>query len=541
MKLTIEPSTPLMPSFSVEVESTETIRQLLKTIAKKTGVPRAYLVLWKTLPALSETKATTFRSEKFRIDYQVTPECPLHVPEPVDIYDIPARIKYQEEQLRQIEKCRRKWQQQTLEQVGVKNGDILQLAVRPLRGDHIHYVVAFYVDQEFFVNGTKQNRSVPLNFTATLPAHSSAKDGKKCKESSSSSSSFSSCTSAVEKSKHKEKKGEKKERKITKIETKEEKKEERKIIKIETKEVGPKPLSILLDREPISFIYEGRHIKQVFPHFGLHGGKEENWFSMGLSHLHPGTSWQWFHETEGLGCNIDAFLEQVNTWIWERNSQRYPSHGPLSPIITGDVVIDFPLEAQFRDGRKLLSHFAERQSQGIGDPPVPGNGPFAWNTAEYAENRILIGNTAEKHWKMYYYSNFVDNEPSIVTEHNFGRTWLGENLGLIIFSYERRDKREQPDRSLILDRILYMANIVTKAQVPHLYQPYIDETDIATRQSMDNIPWNESSALILGFDGTYYPGENYRPLEVWKKSWLWPYIFGPKSKTERTKILKLDL
>ena len=248
----------------------------------------------------------------------------------------------------------------------------------------------------------------------------------------------------------------------------------------------------------------------------------------GFIDLHPGTSWQWFHETEGLGCNVDAFLEQIGVWIWEKNSQRYPFHGPLGPILHQEVVFDFPLEAQFRDGRKLLSHFGEPQVEGVGDPPVPGNGPYAWNSGEYAENRILVGNTADKHWKMYYYSSLVDNEPSTVTEHNFGRTWLGENLGVIIFSYERRDRKEQPDRSLILDRILYLANIVTKAQVPHLYQPYIDETDIATRESMDNIPYNVSSSLILGFDGTYYPQPNFRPLEVWKKSWLWPSHLRPQ-------------
>ena len=189
-KLTIEPSTPLMPNFSVEAEPTETIRQLLKTIAGKVGVPRDYLALWKTLPALSAaTKATTFRSEKYRIDYQVTPDCPLHGTAPVDIYDIPARIRYQEEQLRQIEKCRRKWQRQTLEQVGVKNGEVLQLAVRPLKGDHIHYVVAFYVDQEFFVNETKHHKSVPLNLTLAIPSSASAKKSKKCGSLSSSYSS----------------------------------------------------------------------------------------------------------------------------------------------------------------------------------------------------------------------------------------------------------------------------------------------------------------------------------------------------------------
>lgn len=83
-----------------------------------------------------------------------------------------------------------------------------------------------------------------------------------------------------------------------------------------------------------------------------------NWFSRGLAHLHPGTSWSWFRETEGLGANLDNFLEQVGTWIWEKNSMRYPSHGPFEHILNDqEVIIDFPLEAQFRDGRTLKSRF----------------------------------------------------------------------------------------------------------------------------------------------------------------------------------------
>ena len=141
---------------------------------------------------------------------------------------------------------------------------------------------------------------------------------------------------------------------------------------------------------------------------------------------------------------------------------------------------------------------------------------------------------------MYYYSYFSQNKPSFVTEENFGRTWLNENLSTIIFSYERRDNTFQPCRKLILDRFLYMANIVT-SNCPRLYQPYLDETDISEHKGMDSIPYNVSSNLVLGFDGTYYPMPNYkeRSLSDWKKSWIWKYIV--ERDTRQVAKWKLDL
>ena len=52
------------------------------------------------------------------------------------------------------------------------------------------------------------------------------------------------------------------------------------------------------------------HITTTHPHFGMHAG-QAYWFGDGLIHSHPGTSWQWFHHTEGLGATLGAFLEQT--------------------------------------------------------------------------------------------------------------------------------------------------------------------------------------------------------------------------------------
>ena len=60
------------------------------------------------------------------------------------------------------------------------------------------------------------------------------------------------------------------------------------------------------------------HFVQVHPHFGLHAGMPD-WTGYGWAHVHPGTSWTWLHETEGLGATLDQFLEMVST----RASSKY--------------------------------------------------------------------------------------------------------------------------------------------------------------------------------------------------------------------------
>ena len=52
------------------------------------------------------------------------------------------------------------------------------------------------------------------------------------------------------------------------------------------------------------------HITTTHPHFGMHAG-QAYWFGDGMIHSHPGTSWQWFQHTEGLGATLGAYLEQT--------------------------------------------------------------------------------------------------------------------------------------------------------------------------------------------------------------------------------------
>lgn len=132
----------------------------------------------------------------------------------------------------------------------------------------------------------------------------------------------------------------------------------------------------------------------------------------------------------------------------------------------------------------------------------------------------LIGNCKDKHWKMYYYSYFAQDEPTFTSTNGFGRTWLNENLGVIILSYERKDRMQQPNRKLILDRFLYLANIKPNNMVK-LYQPYLDLTDVAIREGMDVIPYNVSGNLVLNFDGALYPLSQRTPIVG---SWIWKYL-----------------
>ena len=42
----------------------------------------------------------------------------------------------------------------------------------------------------------------------------------------------------------------------------------------------------------------------------MHAG-QAYWFGDGMIHSHPGTSWQWFQHTAGLGATLGAYLEQT--------------------------------------------------------------------------------------------------------------------------------------------------------------------------------------------------------------------------------------
>ena len=158
-----------------------TIGDLLKTISKKLNIKKEYIVLYKYLPALNDKNGAAFRSDKLRIDYQNTPKCPLKTIPEQDKHNIVARIKLQDKLLLEDEKCHAEWHKRTLASVGVKDGDIIQLCLMPLRGTHIHTLVAFYVDQEPEVNSLDQEPDQgpkPLNILTDRPVIENIYEGK---------------------------------------------------------------------------------------------------------------------------------------------------------------------------------------------------------------------------------------------------------------------------------------------------------------------------------------------------------------------------
>jgi hypothetical protein len=74
---------------------------------------------------------------------------------------------------------------------------------------------------------------------------------------------------------------------------------------IDGRRVSPVP-----DRPLTGNTSELGHVTNVFPHFGVHTGGPGYWDD-GVIHVHPGTAWQWLTATEGLGCVLGAYLEQV--------------------------------------------------------------------------------------------------------------------------------------------------------------------------------------------------------------------------------------
>lgn len=53
------------------------------------------------------------------------------------------------------------------------------------------------------------------------------------------------------------------------------------------------------------------------------------------------------------------------------------------------------------------------------------------------ENIIITSNTTHK-WRAYYWDYFNVTTPRVV-EYGVPELWLGENLGMLVLSYERRD------------------------------------------------------------------------------------------------------
>ena len=322
-----------------------------------------------------------------------------------------------------------------LQEQGVMAGDTVKLLLRPLRGDHIHYAFSISYKGDP-VDMTMINDRPVLAVDSNISGQD-RKSGDVC--SPSSSQPKQTTTAATQSSGT-------------------------------PSYVGPK-------------IWEGNHIDTVFPHFGVHIG-HPGWFGFSLMHIHPGTSWQWFEESEGLGANLDTLLEQVGVWVWEQDSRRYPFHTPLDKVKPGGVIMDFPAGLQTLAGTKLVSNY--------------NNG--RWSYCDYPTNRVLVMNDQDYVWRLYYWPFSRDRMNVSVLEEGFGRMWLHENMGMITLSYEKRNHRigqapppPMPSRSTI--EYLWSNNEYFKMKNEAGNLP-------------DMVPHDQSSVKMLGFDGKHYPMPN---------------------------------
>lgn len=323
----------------------------------------------------------------------------------------------------------------TLEEQGVMAGDTLKLLLRPLRGDHIHYAFSIYykgnpVDMTMI-------RDRPVLAVESNISEQDRQSGDICSP-------------------------------------------------------GRGPLKqtgtvATLSNDALGYvgpkIWEGNHIDTVFPHFGVHVG-HHGWFGMSLMHIHPATGWQWFEESEGLGANLDTLLEQVGTWVWEKDSRRYPFHTPLDRVKPGEVIMDFPAGLHTVAGTKLESNF--------------NNG--TWSYCDYPTNRVLVVNDKDYVWRLYYWPFSRDPLGFSVLEEDFGRVWLHENMGMITLSYEKRNhlKDEAPPLPM-----------PTRSTIEYLWSnnEYFKIKDRAGNMP-DMVPHDQSSVKMLGFDGENYPMPN---------------------------------
>jgi hypothetical protein len=323
---------------------------------------------------------------------------------------------------------------QTLGQLKVKSRDTIQCLLRPLRGDHIHYAFAIYYKGELVDMSLIEDRPV-------LAVQNNMKVGE----------SYDKC-SPVEPG---------------------------------TAGTSAPPFDIQatvpgMDNLPRFLgprIWEGGHIDHVFPHFGVHFG-HAHWFGFGLIHVHPATSWNFFEETEGLGANLDAALEQVGIWIWEKNSRRYPYHSAIG-FITDDnkLIMDFPNVGILKtvNGTELTSN-------------------LNWSFCDYPTNRLLIGNDDKYVWRLYYHRNAMDNEDFTVMEENFGRVWLRHNMGFLALSYEERGANAATPVPAV-ESLEYLFNDNSRFKM----------SNPVTGEVPQYIPSDASTFQAMGFDGEPYP------------------------------------
>lgn len=248
------------------------------------------------------------------------------------------------------------------------------------------------------------------------------------------------------------------------------------------------------------------HIMATHPHFGIHSG-QAYWFGDGFIHIHPGTSWTWFRESEGAGATLDMYLEQIGVSWNDANSVRYPIstyHVPMNHSEGsgahgfGGNVITFPKTSGGREikvGGTYSCSLVEDGSDGTKGQNVGGRPLSEVSTPhspmDLEENMLVIPSNATHVWRAYYYSYFSDTQPTVVTEQGAGSFWLSENLGLVTLSFEARNMQ-------------YVAG-----QEPRPPRCMIEA--LSNRRVVDGkpaVPNQQSGYYTLGFDGFPYPMPN---------------------------------
>jgi hypothetical protein len=177
----------------------------------------------------------------------------------------------------------------------------------------------------------------------------------------------------------------------------------------------------LSDRPLVGLTSEGRHVENLFPHFGVHTGGP-GFYDNSVVHVHPGTSWIWFTGTEGLGCTLGAFLEQLGITLWAPDGLKYPYHVPVPSM---------PLDATCLDSAQLL--VTEADGAAVASTA-------SWTPEQYAVNHTILCEDGEYVWRAYLWRSIDDagRPPAAVLNGSLDRLWLPYADAMLSLSYERR-------------------------------------------------------------------------------------------------------